>query len=72
MAWTQSDVEALESAIRAAIANGSWQVQVMAFEDQSITLRSLAEAFELLEKMKAQVAALGSGLTKYVITSKGV
>lgn len=72
MAWTTTDVETLRTAIRAAIANGTWQVQTIAFSDQAVTLRSLKEAMDLLDRIEAQVNAQGGGLTKYVQTSKGL
>lgn len=72
MAWTSTDVETLRTAIRAAIADGTWRVQTIAFADQAVTLRSLKEAMDLLDRIEAQVNAQAGGLTKYVQTSKGV
>ena len=72
MAWTQSDVDAFENLIRAAIADGTALVRSHGFGDQSTEFLSIADAWELLGKMKAAVAAATGGLTKYVQTSKGV
>jgi hypothetical protein len=72
MAWTQADADALQAAISAAIANGSWQVQTVQFGDQAIALRSLTEAMDLLAKIQAAASATAGGLTKYLVTGKGV
>lgn len=72
MAWTQADADALRDAIRAAIANGSWQIQTIQFADQAITLRSMKEAMDLLTQIEAAANAAAGGLTKYLITGKGV
>lgn len=67
---TASDILVLEEAIRAAIANGSWQVQTIQFSDQSMTLRSLNEAMDLLAKLNVQL--VGSVRTRYAAHDKGV
>jgi hypothetical protein len=70
MAFTQTDVALLETKIRAAIADGSWQVQTIQFSDQSLTIRSLNEAMDLLGRMRA--LATGSIRTRYASTDKDV
>lgn len=70
--WTWEDVAILKGAIMTAVSNGSWQIQTLLFENQSVTLRSLEEARKLLEAMMAQLGATGQGVTRYVTTSKGL
>ena len=68
MAWTQTDIDALERAI--AVGRGA---RSMTFADQSITFNSLAEMLELLATMKQAVAvAAGTPSTRYAAFSKGV
>lgn len=68
MAWTQTDIDALER----AIADGRGARQ-MSFADQSITFGSVDEMLKLLSVMRQSVAAVaGSSPTRYAATSKGV
>jgi hypothetical protein len=68
MAWTQTDVEALERAI--AEGRGARSIT---FADQSITFNSIAEMLQLLATMKAAVAAAaGTSSTRYAAFSKGL
>ena len=67
---TASDIALLEAAIRAAITDGSWQVQTIQFSDQAVTFRSLNEALEFLKSLNTM--SLGGSVTRYAATSKGV
>lgn len=65
MAWTQTDIDALER----AIADGRG-ARSITFADQSIVFNSLAEMLQLLATMKQAVA--GGSSTRYAAFSKGV
>ena len=68
MAWSQSDVDALQS----AIADGRG-ARTITFGDQTITFNSIPDMLQLLATMQAQVsAAAGTTRTRYAATSKGV
>lgn len=72
MAWTSSDVATLEAAIRQAVNDGSWRAQTVQFADQSVTLVTLKEAMDLLERMKSSAAAAAGTSTRYLVSDKGV
>ena len=68
MAWTQTDIDALER----AIADGRG-ARTISFSDQSITFGSIPEMLQLLATMKGAVAAAaGTSTTRYAAFSKGV
>lgn len=68
MAWSQSDIDALQAAISAGKGARS-----ITFADQSITFNSIDEMLKLLSVMQAQVNAnSGGSRTRYAATSKGV
>lgn len=68
MAWTSSDVEALERSIAEGLGAGS-----MTFGDQSITFASIDDRLKLLSVMRRAVtSAAGAQSTRYAATSKGV
>ena len=68
MAWTQTDIDALER----AIADGRG-ARTITFSDQSITFGSIPEMLQLLATMKSAVAtAAGTSSTRYAAFSKGV
>jgi len=68
MAWTQTDIDALER----AIADGRG-ARTITFSDQSTTFGSIAEMLQLLATMKTAVAtAAGMSTTRYAAFSKGV
>jgi hypothetical protein len=68
MAWTQTDVDALER----AIADGRG-ARTITFADQSVTFNSLREMLELLAAMRGAIAtAAGTSTTRYAAFSKGV
>jgi hypothetical protein len=68
MAWTQTDVEALERAI--AEGRGARSIS---FSDQTIVFGSVDEMLRLLATMKAAVAAAaGTSSTRYAAFSKGL
>jgi hypothetical protein len=69
MAFTDSDVEALEEAIRAAIEDGSWRVQTVQIADQAVTLRSLKEATDFLASVKT---LSGGTRTRFAAFDKGL
>lgn len=52
MAFTQTDVEALETAIKSG-------VKTVAYADRTVTYHSLGEMLQLLTQMRAEVAAGG-------------
>ena len=60
MAWTQTDIDALER----AIADGRG-ARSISFADQSVTFGSVSEMLELLAAMKASLAvAAGTSSTR--------
>jgi hypothetical protein len=68
MAWTQTDVDALERSIAAGLGAGS-----MTFADESVTFASLEDRLMLLRTMKAAVTtAAGGTTTRYASIGKGV
>jgi len=68
MAWTQSDSDALRSAIAAGGA-----VKSMTIGDRTITFNSIDDMLRLLATMEQAVAtAAGTTRTRYAATSKGV
>lgn len=67
MAWTQSDIDTLEDAIRARIAGGG--ARSVVFSDQQVQFESLADMRALLAQMKREVNA--AGRTRFAATSKG-
>lgn len=67
MAWTQTDVDALER----AIADGRG-ARSITFSDQSIVFNSISEMLQLLATMRTAVAtAAGASSTRYAAFSKG-
>lgn len=67
MAWTSTDVAALER----AIADGRG-ARSMTFSDQSVTFNSIDDMLKLLAVMRQGVnAAAGRSSTRYAATSKG-
>jgi hypothetical protein len=68
MAWTQTDVDALER----AIADGRG-ARSISFSDQTIVFGSIPEMLQLLATMKGALAmAAGTSTTRYAAFSKGV
>jgi len=68
MAWTQTDVEALERSIAAGRGAGQ-----MTFSDQSVTFGSISDRLALLSTMRhAVMTAAGTSSTRYAAFSKGV
>ena len=69
MAFTQTDIDTLEDAIR---ARGF--VRSMTFSDQSVTFDSIDDMFKLLAHMKDELAVsvAGSSRTRYAAFDKGV
>jgi hypothetical protein len=69
MAWTQTDIDALKS----AIADGRG-ARSITFGDQSVTFNSIDDMLKLLAVMTADVTATAgtSTRTRYAATSKGV
>ena len=67
MAWTQTDVETLEQAIRDRKGARS-----IAFSDQVVTFESIKDMRDLLAEMRRAAAAGGGSRTRYAATSKGV
>ena len=68
MAWTQSDVDTLKT----AIATG---VRTVEYQDRSVTYQDTAAMLQALSLMQQEVAASsssGSTRTRYAATSKGV
>jgi hypothetical protein len=73
VAWTQSDADTLRAAIQAAIADGTWRVQQVAFPDSgTVTLNSLEDAMKLLNQIESAVKSAAGMSTRYVVSSKGV
>lgn len=68
MAFSDSDVAALEAAISASIADGTWRVQTVTIADQAVTLRSLKEATDFLATVKQN--ASGATRTRFAAFSK--
>lgn len=66
MAWTQADLDKLNT----AIANGSI-MQSISFADQTFTFRSLEEMLRLRAAMVTEVNA-GKSARRLAVTSKGV
>jgi hypothetical protein len=68
MAWTQTDIDKLKTAIA-----GGAVVQSMTFGDQTFTFRSIAEMLQVLALMQQEVnAGTGSPQTyRLAATSKG-
>ena len=68
MAWTQSDLDALD----AALAAGGVLEQIT-FADQSFTFRSIDDMLKLRSVIAAALAAVGSTSSGYRLatTSKG-
>ena len=69
MAWTQADVDALQTAI--AEGRGARQI---AFGDQSVTFNSISEMLQLLAVMQQQVNSAASASRAFRVASvnKGV
>jgi len=68
LAYTQSDLDALDLQIAAAGA-----VKSTTFSDQSTTFRDLDDMLKLRAVMAQEIAAAaGSSRTRYAATSKGV
>jgi hypothetical protein len=72
MAWTQTDIDALQAAI--AAGRGA---RTITFADQSITFHSVSEMLALLAAMQQAVsaeaaAATGGSRTRFAATSKGL
>lgn len=68
MAFTQTDIDALKTAISAGRG-----ARTIAFGDQTITFHSVAEMVELLRIMAADVATTASTpRTRYGVVDKGV
>lgn len=68
MAFTQTDVDALKT----AIASGKG-AQTIEFGDQKVTFRDVDEMRALLALMMGEVStAAGTPRTRYAATSKGV
>lgn len=70
-AW-DSTIAALDAAIAAAVADGSWRVQAVSIGDQTTTLRSLDEAIALRAKLAGMNGASGASRTRYGAFRKGV
>lgn len=70
MAFTQTDIDTLESAIRDAIAKGYWLAKTIQFSDQVVQLGSLKDAMDLLADLKRQVA--GGSVTRYAAVKRGL
>lgn len=67
MAWTQTDVDNLKT----AIADGRG-ARSMSFGDQTVVFNSIRDMLELLSVMQAEVdGATRSTRTRYGATSKG-
>lgn len=54
MAISDSTVTALEAAIEAAVADGTWRTQSVTIGDQTTTLVTLDQAIAFLGKIRAQ------------------
>lgn len=69
MAWTQTDLDALEAAIAAGKGARS-----IAFSDQVVTFNSIADMLALRAAMKAEIDAAAGRSKRYRVaaTSKGV
>ncbi len=68
MAFTQTDIDLLKSAISAGRG-----ARTISFGDQSVTFHSVAEMIELLRIMEADVATTaGTPRTRYGVVDKGV
>lgn len=73
MAWTQSDLDLLDDAIRAVVTSGTFSVQTAQFSDQATTFRSLKEMQEFRAWLAGQIVDSTTGTrTRYARTSKGV
>jgi len=68
MAFTQTDIDALKTAISAGRG-----ARTISFGDQTITFHSVAEMIELLRIMTADVTTTASTpRTRYGVVNKGV
>ena len=67
MAWTQADVDALQT----AIADGRG-ARTIAFSDQSVTFNSIPDMLALLAAMQAAVNGTSHPRFRVAVTSKGV
>lgn len=67
MAWTQSDIDTLQTAIT---ARGF--VRSLAFSDQSIQFDSIDDMLKLLAVMRQEVAGVTTSRTRYAAFDKGV
>lgn len=68
MAWTQTDIDTLKTAIAAGKGARS-----IAFGDQVVTFHTIAEMLSLLSAMQQDVLASAGNTsgTRYAATSKG-
>ena len=68
MAWTSSDIELIEQAIRDGRGARS-----ISFSDQTVVFNSIEDMLKLLAVMRATVnAGAGGSRTRYGATSKGL
>lgn len=67
MSWTQTDIDALKT----AIADGKG-VKTITFADQSVTFNSIDDMLKLLAVMEADVNASTHRGHRFAATSKGV
>jgi len=66
MAWTSTDLEALETAIKAGVRS-------VQYGDRSVTYHSLDEMLRLRHAMRTDVnATAGTSRTSYVQTESGL
>ena len=73
MAWTRSDIDILDTAIRTIVTSGTFSVQSVQFSDQAVTFRSLKEMTDLRALIAGLVVDPVAGTrTRYVRSSKGV
>ena len=66
VAWTQSDIDLLKSAI--ADARGA---RVLQFSDQKTEFHNIPEQMELLARMEREVNSSTHRSHRYAVTSKG-
>ncbi len=67
MAWSQTDIDALQK----AIADGRG-ARSMAFGDQSVTFNSIDDMLKLLAVMQAQVSGTSQRTYRVATVNKGV
>lgn len=67
MAWTQAQIDRLETAIDKGAV-----LQSLTVAGQTFTFRSLDEMQRLLAQMRRELAASGGSQTRYVASCKGV